>query len=267
MLARYLPEGPYRFSMAFGRGEFGDFWSATDQNSEILQERRCLLASEPAKYLGVLPEAEALIAEALELGLKHRTLASGVLSPKTAQQQARLLGENWEPDFLLLKNEATGPRLVCGCVCFPSSWALEEKMGKSIAEIHGIVPSLNENIGRQIQTFLEKLKPAISWQRNNWGLSRSFERNQHPSRNVARLDDSVRLEDVFFRVEEQSLVALPESNGILFGIRLKIVSLAGYEGTDEGLQLARALETMPEPMAVYKGIEGARTCLIRLLKG
>lgn len=267
MLAQYLGEGPYRFSMAFQRGSFADFYGPTGENEGILGERRRWLGEDARKYLAVTEGAEDLLREAAALGVEHGTLPRDVALPEGGMELARYLGEHWEADYLLLRRGAEEVRLVCGCVCFPSSWALEEKIGHRIEEIHGVVPALNPTIGKQIQTFLERLKPRVSWMRSNWGLSRSAERNQHPSRKIPRLDESVTLEEVFFRVEEQSLVALPKSNGILFGIRLKIIPLSGYAGTEEGKRLAEALETMPEEMAQYKGLGGARRRIIELLKG
>ena len=253
--------------MAFGRGEFSDFYGPTPEKARILGERRQWLKDEPKKYLAVLPEATDLVQETIELGIEHGTLPQGISTPISHHEGARFLGENWEPDYLLLRRADDQLRLMCGCVCFPSSWALEEKIGLPISEIHNVVPGLNQNIGRQIQTFLERLKPGACWLRSNWGLSRSPDWNQHPSRKLPRLDANVQLHEVYFRVEEQSLVALPKSNGVLFGIRLKIIPLTGYAGTEEGLRLAEAIETMPEPMAVYKGIANARSRLIELLKG
>ncbi len=267
MLAQYLPEGPYRFSMAFGRGEFSAFYGRTTENEPILRERRRWLAEDPGKYLAVLPTANDLVRETIELALEQKTFDPSISIPAVTDEAARFLGEHWEPDYLLLKMDHDELKLLCGCVCFPSSWALEEKIGLPIAQIHEVVPALNANIGRQIQTFLEKLKPGAFWLRSNWGLSRTPERNQHPSRNLPRLDASVRLDEVYFRVEEQSLMALPKSNGVLFGIRLKTIPLDGYAGTEDGRRLAQALETMPEPMAVYKGVANARSRLIQLLKG
>jgi hypothetical protein len=175
----------------------------------------------------------------------------------------------WEPDFLLL---CLGPdaavRLVGGCVCFPSSWSLEEKIGKPIELVHDVVPGLNSSIGPQIHSFLTKLKPDIAWLRSNWGLSRSPELNQHPSRNLHRLDETVSLEDVWLRIENQALVALPLSKGVLFGIRLDIRPLATVcQNQEFARRLARALRTMPEEMARYKGLDRARARLLTLLPG
>src|SRR5207247_2314497 len=142
-------------------------------------------------------------------------------------ERLRALGEFWEPDFLLLKTSADGEiRLLGGCVCFPSSWRLSEKIGRPVEFIHSVVPGLNAGLGTAIHTFLAKLKPGIAWQRFNWGLSRSPELNQHPERRLPPLDATVRLAEVWLRVEDQALVALPKSGGILFGIRIVNRSLA-----------------------------------------
>lgn len=248
--------------MAFQRGAIHDFWGPTIEHGEILRERKHWLAEDAPKYLALTEHAGELLHEVKEIAIAKNTVSSD----SSPSQLARFLGENLEPDYLLLKRTNGDVRLVCGCVCFPSSWALEEKIGRPIAEIHGVVPALNSNIGRPIQAFLDRLKPGVSWLRSNWGLSRSPERNQHPSRKIARLDSSVTLNQVYFRVEDQSLVALPRSNGILFGIRLRIFPLSGYEKTAEGEKLAMALETMPEQMADYKGIATARPRIVELLR-
>ncbi|MGZ8920440.1 MAG: heme-dependent oxidative N-demethylase subunit alpha family protein [Limisphaerales bacterium] len=267
MIAQYLPDGPYRFSMAFGRGNFADFYGASADDGKILLERKRWLGTDPQRYLAILPESAELLHETVRLAQEHGTLTEAPPSGSSPAQLALFLGERWEPDFLLLKPEGAALRLVCGCVCFPSSWALEEKIGHPIERIHHVVPNLNPTIGRQIQTFLEKLKPGVSWTRSNWGLSRSPELNQHPSRKIPRLDNTISLDEVFFRVEEQSLVALPETRGILFGIRIKVFPLSGYAGTEEGSKLAHALETMPAQMAEYKGVASSRARIIALLRG
>jgi hypothetical protein len=268
VLADYLADGPYQFSMAFGRGEFEDFYSPTEHNEPILSERRKWLAEDEPKYLAVLAESPAFLEEAAELGRATGTLPHSAISTSpNPKALARSIGENWEPDWLILKKEAGRARLVSGCVCFPSSWSLDEKIGHPIEEIHGVVPALNSTVGKQIGTFLDRIKPGVSWTRSNWGLSRSLEWNQHPTRNTPRLDPTVTIEEVFFRVEEQSLVALPKTNGILFGIRLKVEPLSGHIGTPAGLKLAHLMETMPVPMAQYKGLSTARARIINLLRG
>ncbi len=265
LLDEYFAEGRYRFQMQFGRGSFADFYGATSQRTEILDERRHWLASATKQHLILTPEAEPILQEVWGLAGQTIPLPTSTYQPANSQEMATCLGQNLEPDYLLLTRDLDSIRLVGGCVCFPSSWILEEKIGRPIEEIHEIVPGLNPAIGRQIQTFLQKIQPDVSWTRSNWGLSRSSERNQHPSRKLPRLDADVTIDQVFFRIEEQSLIALPGSHGILFGIRIRIYPLRDFIGTTAAQKLLLALETMPEPMALYKGVAAARTRIIQML--
>ena len=78
----------------------------------------------------------------------------------------------------------------------------------------------------------------------------------------------MRAEEVFLRIENQALVALPASGGVLFGIRLEVHSLAEVRRDPVAARgLARGLRTMPEEMAVYKNIASVRNDLLALLNG
>lgn len=178
------------------------------------------------------------------------------------------IGEVLEPDFLLLKPDEAGEmKLLAGCVCFPSSWSLEEKMGRPLDFIHRVVPGLNEQLGKPIAQFCRRMTPDIAWLRANWGLSRSPELNQHPRRALPRLDATVKPDEVWLRVEHQALVALPRTGGLLFGMRVIVHSLAEVKRNPAAAHgLHHALQTMPEAMAVYKGIAPARTALLEMLE-
>lgn len=237
-----------------------DFFSNSKDHETLIAERKAILLQHPERHAGLLLEGEPLLAEACELSAAMPNAAED--RPRTVVE----LGCHWEPDFLLLEQDAAGPRLVAGCVCFPSAWAFGEKMGQRMGAIHAVVPGLNESIGRSIDSFLEKLKPGRAWTRSNWGLSRSAQLNQHPDLRLPRLNEEVQVGDVFFRVEEQMLVSLPRTHGILFGIRVKVFPLVLFAGTEAGTLLAMKLRTMPAEMARYKGLGEARERIVELLE-
>lgn len=260
-----FPAGDFAFHMRFRRGDIAQFYRNTSEHADVIAERRKWLQHDPAKYIAALPEAEALLAEAVEVA-NSVGVSAGVGS--SALETMTNLGAAWEPDLLVLKSPAatSQPTLLAGCVCFPSSWALEEKIGRPLDTIHAPVPTLNEQFANPVQQFLARIKPGISWERINWGLSRSPELNQHPSRKLARLDATVTLEEVWFRAEYQSLIALPKTGGVLFGIRLVIEPLTKLRSDKNFMEgLTRAIQSMPEPIAAYKGIAAARARLIELL--
>ena len=168
---------------------------------------------------------------------------------------------------MILERQAAGsPRLAGGCICFPSSWSLEEKMGHELPFIHAVVPGLNEALVSPINTFLNKLRPGVAFLRHNWGLSRWPDMNQHPALGLTKLQPPLKLDEVWVRLEHQALVALPRSGGILFGIAMHVHPLAAVKADAEAARrFHRALATMPEAMARYKSIAIAREDLLRLL--
>ena len=286
-MTEVFPDEDYRFQLRFERGTIGEFFRPTPGHEKLLAERRHWLHSDPHTYSALLPDGVPLLEETIESARAEQVLPADFdalhqsINPTTHQSSFDQsttpsllhsslveLGASWEPDFLLLRPDAASQIvLVGGCVCFPSSWSLAEKMGHPIEMIHGVVPGLNPAIGNQIHGFLTKLRPGTAWLRANWGLTRSPELNQHPERKLAKLDSNVRLEDIWLRIERQMLAALPKSHGVLFAIRIAMHPLVEIQQNPEiAPRLRRALETMSEAMAQYKGIASARAGIISLLR-
>jgi len=265
-LAELFPEGDYRFQLRFERGDPAEFFAPTDRHKELIGERQRWLRTEPETYAAILPAGEGLLEETLELANAWHGFAPAKAA--TSLQMCVALGEFWEADYLLLKCEEDGEiRLYGGCLCFPSSWRLSDKVGKPIEIIHGPVPGLNQSIGQGIHKFLAALKPGVASLRHNWGLARSPELNHHPDREFPPLDAGVSADEVWLRVEHQALVALAKSGGILFGIRVVNHRLSEVmSDSAAATRLSRALETMPEEMARYKGLATARQRIIQLLR-
>lgn len=264
-LARIFPDEDYRFQMRFERGEPAEFFAVTPDHAAVVAERQRWLRREPGQYAALLPAGEALLAEVLHLAHEW----NGFASSARGGHWSRLLelGEFWEADYLLLKPDANGEiRLYGGCLCFPSSWRLAEKIGEPIEFIHEPVPGLNKTIGSSIHKFLIGLKPGVASLRHNWGLARSSELNHHPDRNLPRLDADTPVGEVWLRIEHQALIGLPQSGGILFGIRVVNHPFATV-CADPVVRnrLRRALETIPDAMAHYKGLTAIRQRLMHWL--
>jgi len=142
-LSDLFPNEDYRFAMRFERGRPADFFAPTDAGPRLLAERDRWLNEEPAHYAALLPGGEPLLAETLDL-LRAWPATRTVACPGGVSVLASLndgspmshcveLGRKLEADFLLLKADAAGAFcLLAGCVCFPSSWSLAEKMGRTL---------------------------------------------------------------------------------------------------------------------------------------
>ncbi len=268
-----LPAEDYRFHLGVRPGNPSAYFGPTPHRAALLAERKRWLTLDPQRYAGLLPEAVPLLEETLELAHTWGTLPESfpARTPSLASPWDRCLalGQIWEPDYLLLSPDATGSFVLRGgCVCFPSAWSFEEKLGHPLEFIHGVVPGLNPALGKSIQAMLSKMRPGTAWVRSNWSLTRLPELNQHPKLALPRLTLPLSLAEVWLRSEYQILVPLPRHGGILFGIRLEIQSLAELVTVPSVARgLKQALETMPEAMAVYKNIASVRTGLIDLLNG
>jgi len=270
-LADWFPDEDHRFYMRFELGNLADYFKPTESHDKIVAERRRWFVTNPAAYAALLPEGVPLLDEAITLAQGLQILpaeSDGLLAKaKSPWEKCLALGELWEPDFVLLKPEADETfRVVAGCVCFPSSWSLPEKIGHPMEFVHGVVPGLHAVLGKQINSMLGKMKPGIAWQRMNWSLSASPELNQHPERVLPQFASTTPPAEIYLRLEDQTLVKLPETQGVLFGIRILVHPLIEVKkDPDVARGLARALKTMAEPVAAYKKLSACRATAVQFL--
>lgn len=264
-LADLFPAEDFRFKLELKRGAPRDFFRGSDASGRLLAERRRWIEAEPARYLALQPAGEALVAEMA--ALCRAWGVADVAGRADRGGMLRELGRVLEPDLLLLAADGDGQFRLCGgALCFPTGWALEEKLGLTVEEIHGVVPGLNGALGPAIDGFLRRLRPGHAFHRDNWGLAATDELNLHPGRGLPAPAGPVDLRRLWLRVEHQAFVALPESRGVLFGIRIALHPLetvAEDEAARRGL--ARALASMPAAVARYKRVDEVGPALIERL--
>lgn len=238
-------------------GDAAAFFSPTPERAERLAERRRLLDEMPEHYALLDRASWNLVADALDF-----------LEPWTGRLASLdEIARGVESDWVLMEADADGVfRIAAGAVCFPSHWSLPEKGGKTLAEVHGPVPRLNDEMGRAIDAFLTKLAPGVIRERENWGLTADPRLDQHPRHERIRLDGTQALNAIWLRLEQQ-LFARLRSGGLYFGIVVRHHRLDRLFAQDSSrvAGLARALRTMPDDAAGYKGLSRGRESLLRLL--
>jgi hypothetical protein len=250
--------GGFRWRLGLRAGNAESFFAPTAAASDLLAERTYWLAEDSDEYAGLTTNGTPLLAETVELAARW-----GAVVP---EESVLSLGHAWEPDFVLLSVGENGLMVEGGAVCFPTGWSLREKLGRSLFETHGVVPELNVNLAARIETALHKLPPGGAWERDNWGLARDAALNRHPSRNLPQLDATITPGEVWLRVEHQILYKLPQTGGVLFGIRLALTPLAEIlADSAASATLSQALVSMPPEAAAYKGLASARPQLLAWL--
>lgn len=263
-LAELFPDEDYRFHLTLRKGDLAEFFNLPD--SAALRERRQWLDREFGRYAAMTPAAAVLLEEMTAWAATSLKDAETV---RTASTEDRLeaLGRSLVPDFMLLARDGEAFRLQAAMVCFPSSWEPAAKVGLDLDAIHQVVPGLNVSLGATIGQFLGKLRPGVAYERANWGLAATPERNMHPALGRPRLARSMDPTKIWVRIEDQILGVLPATGAILFGIRLRIIPL-GEILAEPALRhgFRRALSTLPEDLAAYKGLATIREDLVERLE-
>ena len=182
-------------------------------------------------------------------------------------------------DLVLMRRSDAGWRLVAASLCFPSSWTLSEKFGRSLQVIHNPVPGFGEGTRTAdvIQRIFDNIKGGQSVVRWNWSLQgdatlyKPLSNDQRDTRATA----STRrfpggLASTFIRVERQTLTALPASGDILFTIRIYLDPLDTLARYPDRVPLARSLAAQLEGLDAaqlgYKGLAADRDTLVVQLR-
>ena len=76
-----------------------------------------------------------------------------------------------QEDLCLMAEVEGELRFVSGVVCFPQRWTIGEKVGMNMERIHEPVPRFNQQLGRSVGGFMNRLAPRKPFWRINWAVS------------------------------------------------------------------------------------------------
>jgi hypothetical protein len=196
--------------------------------------------------------------------IQHRARQEGL---QTAEH-ADALADAYEQDFAVLDG-ATG-RLAWLCVCTPSHWAPEEKIGLDFAAVHA--PVADGATLQAASAHLTQLATAGDcWERHVWTVSPSARFDQHPHRH-ARTPWPTSEGEAFaaachLRAERQTF--FPVGGGTrqaVFTIRVMIEPLTLFaRDASAARRLHDAIGSMSDAVLAYKGLTDARAPLLRWL--
>lgn len=204
-----------------------DWLLVDDAYGAQMAERARLLDAHPAEVLALLPEAEAaaseLLAEVLRDLPAHGFGISGPQVRRPDGVQVTLdparplwtLGHLLQADFCILQKHGAEHVLTGAVLCFPSSWTLREKLGKPLMRIHVPVASYDTGMGARVQRMFDLMRPEQPLWRANL-LRYTNPALYQPRAEFAPKDKSGGGE--YIRSERQTLLKLPRSAAVIFGI-------------------------------------------------
>jgi len=178
---------------------------------------------------------------------------------------ARLIQE----DLCVMQPVSESYQLTAASVCFPSHWHLRSKWGQPVATIHDPVPGYEAKLHSPVDTFLTKLTVDRPGYRFNWSLVDTPELflGDMDSPTPSSKSISPDLEGSrWIRVERQTLRRLPQTQAVLFTIRIYVYPLTILRDYPDAAQrLADTIEVMPEAMQQYKRIDSIQAELLTYL--
>lgn len=183
-----------------------------------------------------------------------------------------IAGSLVQEDLVLMRRGPEHWRLVAASLCFPSAWALADKFGRPMHEVHSPVPGFSEGTrnAQMIERMFDNLRPEGGMIRWNWSLfgdGRLFHPDSHPG--GPRFGEGAA--SAWFRLERQTFRKLPVSGDVAFSIRIYLDPLATLARLPEGPTLAATLSqqlaALTDEQADYKGLLAERDILLARLAG
>ena len=186
----------------------------------------------------------------------QRTDANKLINPQFGIEWKGLERDLWsaslwvQEDICLLEKIRNEYILTAASVCSPSNWDMPSKIGKPVSEIHKPVPGYKDQMSDKVDRLIRNLKPGKPLKRFNWSI-------QPHGDLYWKADPGVKEErhQKHWRVERQTLLRLPSTNAIVFGIRVFLHSfsaMAKIPGFDNAI--AAIIERLPTEQSVYKNL-------------
>lgn len=174
----------------------------------------------------------------------------------------------YEEDFALVDGERG--TVAWMCLCVPSNWAPEDKLGLSLAAIHAPVADAATLLAAS-DALTRLVTSGEHWQRHVWTISPSARYDQHPRRHARTAWPDGDALDAFaqqchLRAERQSFLPVAGRRQAVFAIRVMLQPLtAAVSDAARAARLHDALASMSDAVLDYKGLRAAREPLLRWL--
>jgi hypothetical protein len=279
--ALHLPfeTGPYRMAMSLVTVPAAEWMELDARYAEEMAERRRLLAEQHDDVFAVQPDAEDASREVLQRLVAYLTaqfpdwfsLDDNVLVNRLTDEAwnldeppchpLELAGRLVQEDLCIIRTEeGAPPRFIAAVLCFPSRWRLHEKLGRPLVDVHGPVPFYGDRLAAPVDRFMAKVRPGHIASRLNWSVLDDPAMYQPTGKWREAINTSITPDNVgealFLRVERQTLTRLPQTDAVLFGIRVHSYPLATAITTPAvAARLAEAVRALPEETVRYKSLK------------
>ena len=230
-------------------------WLLRDAEFDLtVQLKKKLLATRRSEVVGLQPGGDEVAEEAAQLvsAWAGVELASRGID---ALVEASLLVADDLAVLQPIKSHDGSEQLLLNAavVCCPSRWMLSEKMGHNMLAIHEPVAKYADHVGAAVDTYFQRLTVEKPVWRSNWIIQ------DHPALFQPQIPTGPLVktpEELWIRMERQTLRRLPKTGGILFTIRGYQQPLPEYLSRSKQIaqNIRTMLERLPDDVAQYKSV-------------
>ena len=232
-----------------------DEWTVRNPDHDAqMARRREVLRDYPEIVIASGHEAEEPVLELLSMLKTHLGMDPEIthLEEYCAWTAiAHLIPEDF---CLLLPDPVSGEyKLVGAILCFPSRWLLSEKLGRPMTVIHDPVPDYDDALARRVNRVFEVIDEDRPMVRVNWLVHSDPELFLPLGRETKLNLPRARPEgSLYLRTERQTLVRLPESQAVAFGIKTSVTPVERLT-SEEAAGLYHAIGEEDDDVLKYRG--------------
>ena len=263
-------DGQFRFVMGIRKLGDAPWLELTHPEFEQQRAHRSeLLAARHSELVGHIDGPDVLAAsQELLATIQAELTATGIARPEVPDdlhpidEAGRLVRED-----LLVHTVVDGQLVLsAGSLCFPTQWALNDKLGLPLAAIHAPVPTFSSELERPVDRFMSQIRAGASVCRHNFSIVDDPKLCLLPKPFLPVQT----INDLWLRGERQTLRRLPESGAVVFTIGVDVEpmsALANPRRRPAAAALLKLVENMPPEILTYKGFDPSRRyCLVDWLR-
>lgn len=213
-----------------------DWLRVDDAYGAQMARRTALLAERRDEVLWLDPNAreaaDELLAEVLKLlpAMGFDVAQEEVICPDGRRADIAqndplgTLGHLVQEDLCILEKQEAEHVLTGAVLCFPASWRLAEKAGRSLVGIHVPVEEYEESLARRVQRLFDGVKAGRPLWRFNKLWYDDAELHQPRSAQGPRRIAPMQVAAPFIRSERQCILRLPKTDAVVFSIHTYVIA-------------------------------------------
>ncbi|MEE2527001.1 heme-dependent oxidative N-demethylase subunit alpha family protein [Hyphobacterium sp. HN65] len=211
--------GPPRFQVALSRIE-PELWLSPDPEADWLALKGGRLDKDPSLYYRALPEAAPAEAEALSRIETATCKACSDRDEPALIAAGRLVSD----DLVVMENRGEGWIATSLLLTQPTFFSLDDSFNRELHQLHDPVPGGNPGLAGKINRVFDRMPAGEVFERFNWtvqlGSERWWPHGSKMREQLTGLAPEDAIDQLWLRVERQTLVRLESTNAILFCIRI-----------------------------------------------